>query len=404
MADTTVTAHWRNQEATTEFSFPHAQLAYRNRRQGSPRSNELKRRSAKVSFIENKIPDFQNIQAMLESCAEVNHWANRGPLYTRLAEQFSKHLNVKKDISVIPCANCGIGLEALARLLSLHQGRKLRWVAPSFCFSNIGRGYFSDVTFIDCDQNGALSLNELSQLDPADYDGVILVNPFGIIKNFDKHLNFARKQNKRLIIDNACGIDTQVPDWPWQSFSLHQTKPYGLGEGGLVLTPKWAAQELYSLIDYGSTPDQPESWLANGKLSDISCAFLLDRLEQSASWLPRYHEQMARITVLAEQCGLISLRQTMDGPPTTSLPFLSEHCIQSELIEMSKNICFSKYYRPQQPTPNAQNIWARIINIPSHPDMHALSDEKITSEFRNIQRAARMKDRQSSRRLARLCD
>jgi dTDP-4-amino-4,6-dideoxygalactose transaminase len=201
-----------------------------------------------------------------------------------------------------------------------------------------------------------------------------------------------------MMIDNACGIDTQVPDWPWQSFSLHQTKPYGLGEGGLVLTPQWAAQELYSLIDYGSAPDQPESWLANGKISDISCAFLLDRLEQSTDWIPLYRKQMARITALAVQCGLTPLSQSMDGAPATSLPFLSEYCIQSDLIEKSRNFSFSKHYRPQQETPNAQNIWSRIINIPTHPDMHALSDEQIISELRNVQRVARMKDRQDQQK------
>jgi dTDP-4-amino-4,6-dideoxygalactose transaminase len=223
-------------KSTSSFSVPRASLVYRNRYQEDPRPNEFNRRPDKISFIENKIPNSRNILSMLESCAEVNRWANRGPLYHQLADRFSEHLNIPQDTSVTPCANCGIGLEALARLLSLHHGRKLRWVAPSFCFANIGRGYFSDVTFIDCDQGGVLSLNELSQLDPADYDGVILVNPFGIISNFDQYLNFAKEQNKELIIDNACGADTQIPNWPWQSFSLHQTKPYGVGEGGFVIT------------------------------------------------------------------------------------------------------------------------------------------------------------------------
>ncbi|MFT5510956.1 MAG: hypothetical protein ACI89J_004055, partial [Hyphomicrobiaceae bacterium] len=181
MAESTTTTPWKAHETTSQISFPRAPFTYRTKRQEGPSPSDRRGRSSKVSFIENKVPNFRNIQSMLQSCAEVNHWANRGPLYHRLAERFSKHLNIKQNVSVIPCANCGIGLEALARLLSLHRGRKLRWIAPSFCFSNIGRGYFSDVTFIDCDKSGVLSwlLDELSGWVRCFWVVGLLLNPVG---------------------------------------------------------------------------------------------------------------------------------------------------------------------------------------------------------------------------------
>ena len=186
----------------------------------------------KLAFVENKSLNFQHIEEMLRECSEANRWANKGPLYHRLADNYADFFEIQSDRAVIPCANCGVGLEALARLLGSRHGRKLRWVAPSYSFLNLGRGYFGDVTFIDCDRQGTLSLSALNELDPASYDGVIVINPFGISDQLDPYIRFARANGKELIIDNACGIGQKLPDWPWQSFSLHHTKPFGFGEGG----------------------------------------------------------------------------------------------------------------------------------------------------------------------------
>ena len=69
-----------------------------------------------------------------------------------------------------------------------------------------------------------------------------------------------------------------MPDWPYQSFSLHHTKPYGAGEGGLFLSPRDEAEAIYALLNFGPFDDNCSVWLNNGKLSDIACAFQLDRL------------------------------------------------------------------------------------------------------------------------------
>lgn len=322
---------------------------------------------------------------MLKQCSEANRWANKGPLYDRLADSYSEFFDIPHDWTVVPCANCGIGLEALARLLSWRQGYKLRWVAPSYSFLNLGRGYFGDVMFSDCDPEGLLSLEEIGQLDPESFDGIIVINPFGIADRLDPYIEFAEATGKKLIIDNACGIGQTVPDWPWQSFSLHHTKPFGFGEGGLTIVPSDAAEEYYSLIDYGSAPQQADTWLGNGKISEVACAFHIERLEQSCEWVPQYMAQTERITHLARRCGLRPLKSQTSLPPTTSLPFLSETEIALSQIENSQHVMFAKYYKPHAATPNATEIFNRVINIPTHADMILLSDDQILSDLDRIQ-------------------
>ena len=345
--------------------------------------------ATKVPFVEKKHPNYARIQELLEECAQSGMWANRSPLYHQLALQYEDHLGVGPDRTVTPCADAGIALEAIARLLSVRMGRKLRWIAPAFSFKNLGRGYFSDVGFVDCNEQGLLDIDQLKQLTLDSFDGIILVNAFGIAGDFEPLFEYARKHDKQLIIDNASGTHSKIPDWPWQSFSLHHTKPYGFGEGGLALTPVSAANELYEIVDHGARPAEPKAWQSNGKLSDVSCAFHLDRLEQHASWVPGYVEQADRIAELAQSHGLRPLDDfASDRPPTTSLPFLCEREIKSDALAAAISLNFCKHYQPNRDTPNASHIWAHVINIPTHPGIAELSDKRIVSDIDRIVQAS----------------
>lgn len=356
---------------------------------GSPDAGLLPRfpseKGEKVAFVENKSVDFQRVEQLLAKCALVNRWANKGPLYHQLADGYAGFFNLSADWAIVPCANCGIAFEALARLLALRRGRKLRWIAPSYSFVNIGRGYLSDVTFIDCDSEGLLNLSHLAALDPENYDGIIVVNPFGISDNLDLYVQFALHQGKELIFDNACGIGQRIPKWPWQSFSLHHTKPYGFGEGGLAIVPRDAADDYYSLIDYGAVPSSPGAWLGNGKISEIACAFHIERLQSSIDWAPQYIAQSGRIIELALKCGLQPLKHLNTLLPTTSLPFLFEREVSLNQINRSKHVTFGKYYKPQTNTPNAIDIFRRVVNIPTHPEMSILSDAEIIQDLERVQ-------------------
>ena len=124
------------------------------------------------------------IATLLEDCAAENTWANRGPVYHRLADAFAEHLKIPQGSKVTPCSNGGVALEAMARLHEQDLGRPLRWVGSSFSFQNMGRGYFADITFIDCDASGLLSLDALNALDPDSFDGVVVVNTLGMGRIF----------------------------------------------------------------------------------------------------------------------------------------------------------------------------------------------------------------------------
>ena len=340
---------------------------------------------AKMPFVESKRPDMGNIAKLLEQCIESNMWANRGPLYYLLAKTYEEHMNVPAELAITPCANGGIGLEALAKYLEIKFGKPIRWVGSSFSFANLGRGYFHTMQFVDCTKQGILSLEELEKLNPASYDGIVVTNPFGAWPDFDPFIEFAKKTGKFMLIDNAAGLNEHIPNWPYQSFSLHHTKPYGAGEGGLILSPKAEMEPIYNLLNYGPLSNvEMKYWINNGKVSDIACAFQIDRLQTCGDWKPRYLEQTARITEIAAKVGLKPLYPFNENVPATSLPFCANGPIREMDIDAAQNIALSKYYMPLEKTPNCLDIFDRLVNIPCHADVAYVRDDKLLEDFSRL--------------------
>ncbi len=337
-----------------------------------------------IKFVNQKAPDMARISTLLELCAAQNTWANRGPLYTMLAQNYAAHFGLDSTRSVTPCSNAGIALEAMAKLLSLRQGRRLKWVGSAFSFQNLGRGYFADMALVDCTRQGLLDLDAVRALPQDSFDGIIVVNPFGLFEGFSDYIAFARETGKFLLIDNAAGISRTMPDWPWQALSLHHTKPYGMGEGGLAITPADSAEEFYSLLNYGPAPQDPGCWLNNGKISDIACAFLIDRLETVSQWEPQYLEQAERVHRIASGLGLVPLRPFGPTAPAMSWGYLAPKEIPLERISEPGELTFGKYYKPLANLPQTLALYAHLVNIPTHPDVAGLSDSALEAEIARL--------------------
>jgi dTDP-4-amino-4,6-dideoxygalactose transaminase len=336
-----------------------------------------------VSFVENKPIDTQRVADFLGGAAMFNRWANRGPAWHAVSDAYAAYFANMAGKRVVPVANGGIALEALANLHSMRAGRPLRWCVSSFSFLNTGRGLFADAITVDCDGTGVLSLDAVRALDPGSFDGLVVTNPFGLLRDFDAFATWQRETGKPLLIDNAAGIGPDVPDLAYQSFSLHHTKPYGVGEGGLAVVPEDDFEEFLGLLEYKPLPSDALSyWINNGKVSELSCASHLVRLETAPVWVPLYHEQAQRITQLALAAGLRPLLPGCDfgiqsaAAPAMSLPFVAPHAVPDEALRNDR-FCMAKYYKPLARTATATALYDRLLNVPSHADMAQVPDAEI---------------------------
>lgn len=342
--------------------------------QEPPRSGHPRR----VAFVEDKALDIERTAELLQPARERNHWSNYGPAWSLLQSAYHRYMAQPDTREVIPCANGGMALEALAALHACKKGRPLRWAVSAFGFTNSARGAFADALVVDTDKHGLISLAALSTLPTDSYDGFVVTNPYGLARDFDACAKFARDHDKVMLLDNAAGVSAQLPDVDYQSFSLHQTKAHGFGEGGLAVAPAEESELLLSLLGYGPLESEfARFWVGNGKLSELSCAGHLQRLECTPQWVPLYEMQSQRIQDLAARAGLQMLLPDLGPAVSTSLPLLAPHPVA--IADLSNPFfVVGKFYRPLAPRPTTTAIYDHLLNVPSHPDMrHVDSDDLL---------------------------
>lgn len=336
----------------------------------------------KVAFVEDKPLDITRMHAFMQPARRRNQWSNYGPAWEILARGYHRYMHQPETRMVVPCANGGMALEALAALHACKLGRPLRWVVSAFGFANTARGVFAEAQVLDANARGILSPDQLQALDPDSYDGFVVTNPFGLLGRFDTLSQFAAQSGKVMLIDNASGIAEEIPDHDYQSFSLHHTKPFGFGEGGLLTVPAEEVELVLALLGY--TPlqqDFAQHWVGNGKISEVSCAALLQRLEAAPEWVPLYEMQGVRIRSIAERAGLRPLLPEVMRTVATSLPFIAPRPLPVPELQ-NPHFVIGKYYKPLADLPMARTIYNHLLNVPSHPDMKRVSSENILSVLR----------------------
>lgn len=341
--------------------------------QAPPRSGHPRR----VAFVEDKACDSGRIDEFLMPARTANQWSNYGPAWSLLRDAYHRYLRLPASRALIPCANGGMALEALAAVHACKLGRPLRWAVSAFGFTNTARGAFAGAHIVDTDDQGVISLTALSALADDSYDGFVVTNPYGLVRDFSACTEFAKRHGKVMLLDNASGLGGTVLEHDYQSFSLHHTKAFGFGEGGLAAVPAEEAELALSLLGYGELdPALAGFWVGNGKLSELACAGHLQRLECAPEWMPLYKMQSLRVQNLAARAGLQPLLPSLGPVVSTSLPLLAPHPVHATELE-NPFFVVGKFYRPLAPRPTTTAIYSRLLNLPCHPDMRRVDSADL---------------------------
>jgi dTDP-4-amino-4,6-dideoxygalactose transaminase len=343
------------------------------------------RPSYPVAFIERKVPDFTQLAEILHLSANSGCWTNFGPVASLLESTLEQHLHLSPSRAVVMCSSGTAALLALIGLKEYYAQRRLRWVVSAFGFRSSCLGPLATARVLDCDAAGMLDLETLRRLDPDSWDGAVITNVFGLKADLRDYIAFCRDQNKELIADNAGLLDGFVRDDARSTadeiLSFHQTKPWGMGEGGCAILPRGQAPAFRALINGGDglRPDA-RVWASNSKISDVSCALILQRLLQAPEWSCAYQEQARRILKIALSAGLQPMAP-MDLATLTPphLAMLAPGPV-AEADLANASFVMEKYFEPlSAECPTAAAVYASIVNIPCHPEMALLSDEEIRS-------------------------
>jgi dTDP-4-amino-4,6-dideoxygalactose transaminase len=353
-----------------------------------------------VDFIENKPADPNRIADFLTLSSTSNHYANFGPV-TRLVEKaIHKMLELPDDRVVVACSSCTAGLQVAAGIAAMALGHHPKWVASAFSFFTSGIGHYSNITMTDCSPFGGTDLDLVNAMGAEEWDAILFTNTFAQCKkDWGALRKTVRAQNKFLVVDNALGLLDRPKspglDAEIEVISLHHTKPWGFGEGGVMILPKAQESIARSFINFAAdNPTLDPTYATNAKMSDLSAAAILDRLERLNHWRVFYRAQANRICRIIEKSDLelTKLPAAFSAmSPTGNVQFLAPFPVPAECLANDKMV-LRKYYRPigKRETgitdrfPIAWDLYDRMLCIPCHPHIRTLSEAEITDTLKGI--------------------
>ncbi|HEX4774490.1 MAG TPA: DegT/DnrJ/EryC1/StrS family aminotransferase [Candidatus Saccharimonadales bacterium] len=348
-----------------------------------------------IPFIKPEFPSVKEIAQDLEVIYENNYYSNNGPIYYKFVDAMEAYLGQGLHVVALNNATTAIML-AMKACFKTHK----KYVAlPSFTFpagplAAQWCGY--EPLFFDIDENSLQpslsSFKELYETYGHDIAGVLLVNEFGIgnaqIQDWDA---LSKELGIPMVIDSAPGIGSTYPDGELlgghglcEVFSMHATKPFGVGEGGLITTKdKNLAERLESLKNFGFDAQKlTDKEGLNGKITELDCAIGLRIIQNYESVLDRRRHVQA----IYERLLIDSAVRFLPFAQKASIQFatiLVDAEIRNEILAKlaAEKIDARTYYAPplhhhmlfkvsaRGSLTNTEKISEQVISLPVHNDM-----------------------------------
>lgn len=265
-----------------------------------------------IPLMRPQLPKFEQLEPYLREIDEHRWYTNFGPLVTRLEERLAEHFGLPKTESVI-VANGTTALSASLLAVGAKPGSTA--LLPSWTFVASAAAVWAanlEPHFVDVDpdtwQPDPDALRRRPDL--ANVGAVMVVSPFGSPVDASAWDAFTADTGIPVIIDAAASFDT-VASVPQARvgrspvmISLHATKGFGIGEGGLVLsTSESVIHRVRQVCNFGIW-GSPEGQILgyNGKVSEYHGAVGLATLDvwparrlQLQSRTRRYIAELSRL-------------------------------------------------------------------------------------------------------------
>ncbi|MGB0934615.1 MAG: DegT/DnrJ/EryC1/StrS family aminotransferase [Alphaproteobacteria bacterium] len=219
------------------------------------------------------MPKLADIQPYFEQIDQNGMYTNNGPL----VQEFEKRLSQRWDGAHVCCVSSGtMGLYVATIAMGLNPGARVAipsWTFPATPEAVIAAGqtpHFCDVE----QETWALSPKSSTAISP---DLIMPVAPFGAPLDLEAW----EAIDIPVIIDAAAGFEAFKPSKIPQIVSLHATKIFGIGEGGLIVsTDSEFMATIRRLINFGHDEKRHIRIPGiNGKLSEYQAAVGLAALD-----------------------------------------------------------------------------------------------------------------------------
>lgn len=226
---------------------------------------------------------------------ESNWFTNFGPYEKRLSKESAEY--VGEGIYATTVSNCTAGLEIAIAELFTKDASKRKVIMPSFTFvagaEALIRNNLTPV-LIDINEHSwqpsIVQAREILSTNVTDIAGILLCNIFGVgNRDIEQWELLSVEYGIPLIIDSAAGFGSSYTQEEriggrgnCEIFSLHATKPFSVGEGGLIMScDEGFIEKMRSSQNFGFESDRSVHRIGtNAKMQEFSCAIGLRQLSK----------------------------------------------------------------------------------------------------------------------------
>lgn len=363
----------------------------------------------KIPFIKPSFPLVGEVAEDYAKIIESNWFTNFGPYEKEFSKQAANFL--ADNLFAASVSNATLGLFISIKTLFNSDGNKRKVLVPSFTFAAgpemLILSGFTPV-FIDIDKDSwQPDLKQAEEYLTNNEDsvaGILLCNIFGVgnqsVEDWEK---IASSYNLPLIIDSAAGFGSMYDNnqnigarGDCEIFSLHATKPFAVGEGGLIVSKN---QELIEAVksfeNFGFNQEKKIGIVGiNAKLQEFNAAIGLrqlrgfhNRLIDRRLSLEKYKERLVPVGAVFQV-----------NDQNSTVPFVSVLMESKDLTKVILNtlnisgIEARKYYEPLHrqalllneseiagSLDNTEDVYNRILSLPLHDSMSVDDIDLITN-------------------------
>lgn len=230
-----------------------------------------------IPLVRPVLPHLADVHTFYAKSIEAGQLSNFGPCY----EMLLTRLKIRTGMYSVPVCT---GTAAIQIACQTHFNRGARIAIPDYTHV----GTLQAVVAAGCTPvlfpvnrfTWTLDLDAVHK-DIRSLDGIIAVSPFGYSIDVPKFDEYASKNKKILIYDFAGGWGLKFKTKNTVCYSLHATKNFSCGEGGIVcFSGKTDFQEAKRLTNFDTLPDRTvnSQYGNNLKPDELKCAIILAHL------------------------------------------------------------------------------------------------------------------------------
>ena len=198
----------------------------------------------KIQCLIPDLPEPRDVLPYLEEMHAARWYSNFGPLNSRFEAAMKSFINggsVGPDIDVVTFTSATTALEAALRSLGLPEGANVlipTLTFPATATAVINAGFMPVLSDVDADSWELLPRHAHAMMERQSIGAVMPVSAFGKPIPTADWDRFVENTSIPVVADTAAALGQQpAGSHIHMAFSLHATKPFSVGEGGLLVTP-----------------------------------------------------------------------------------------------------------------------------------------------------------------------